>query len=98
MDMKERKEMPKRPRPEFPIPPASHPLDSVIFWLRHSTSVMFLYVWLTDTLVPLVLALVIVVPVGAVVLLFFVPKFYRNWQRRRAYGVEVIQQTTWSTE
>jgi hypothetical protein len=36
-------------------------------WLRHNKNVVFLYVWLTDTLVPLVLALVIVVPVGTVI-------------------------------
>ena len=66
-------------------------------WLRHNKNVVFLYVWLTDTLVPLVLALVIVVPVGTVLLLFYLPKFYRNWRRRKEYGVDADQGTTWST-
>jgi hypothetical protein len=72
--------------------------DPIISWLRHNKNVVFLYVRLTDTLVPLVLALVIVVPVGTVLLLFYVPKFRRNWRRRKEYGVDADQGTTWSTE
>jgi hypothetical protein len=80
--------MPKRPRPEFPAPLRGHLSDPIITWLRHNKIVVALYTWLTDTLVPLLLAVVIVVPIGAVLLLFYLPKFYRNWRRRLKYGVE----------
>jgi hypothetical protein len=81
------KRMPERPRPEFRDAPRVGPSDRIISFLRHNTIVVFLYEWLTDTVVPLVLAVLIVVPVGAVLLLFYLPKFYRNWRRRRRYGV-----------
>jgi hypothetical protein len=88
--MEESKRMPPRPRPIFPIPPKKRRSDPIISFLRHNKVAVFLYTWLTDTLVTFVLAVVIVVPVGAVLLLFYLPKFCRNWKRRRDYGVKVI--------
>ena len=87
--MKPRRQIKERKRPEFLDPPRGFASDAIISFLRHNKVVTALYVWLTDTLIPLVFAIVIVVPVGAVVMLFYLPKFYRNWQRRRRYGVEV---------
>jgi hypothetical protein len=95
--MEESKRIPRRPPSGFPIPLRGRRSDLIIRWLRHNKFVIFLYTWLTDTLVPFVLAVVIVMPVGAVLLLFYIPKFFRNWQRRRRYGVEVIP-WTWPSE
>jgi hypothetical protein len=64
-------------------------LDPIIELVRNNEFAVALYTLVTDTLVPLVLLVIIVLPVGAVILLFYLPKFYRNWQRRRRYGVEV---------
>lgn len=80
----------KRPRPVFPDPPREGLSDKIISVLRNNRVVMFLYTGLTDTFVPFVLAVVIVVPVGVALLLFFLPKFFRNLRRRRQYGVKVI--------
>jgi hypothetical protein len=95
--METRKQMPKRQRPEFAIPPRGHFSDPVISRLRRDRKVVVLYVWLTHTLVPFFLAVVFVVPIGAVLLLFYLPKFYRNWRRRRKYGVELIHET-WASD
>jgi hypothetical protein len=88
----EERDIPKRPQPDFPTEP-ERLSDKIIRFLRSNTGTVWLYMWLTDTLVPLVLAVVIVVPVGAVQLLFYLPKFYRNRKRQRDYGVEVIPLT-----
>ena|ERR1700738_1346741 len=96
--MLERKHMPKRERPKFADPPRRHASDPIISFLRHNPVLVLVYTWLTDTLVPLVLAVIIVVPVGAVVLVFYLPKFYRNWHRRRRYGVKTIHQGIFSSE
>jgi hypothetical protein len=87
--MESSKHMPKRPRPQFVAPPRGGLSDPIIGRLRHNKIAVALYTYLTDTLVPLVLAVVIVLPVGAVLLLFYLPKFGRNWRRRRWYGVKV---------
>lgn len=93
----ERRRMPENPRPVFDPPLSANALDRIISFVRQNTIIVFLYTWLTDTLVPLVLAVVIVVPVGAVVLVFFLPKCYRNWRRRLRYGVTVIGAYYWVT-
>lgn len=93
--MKSRRQMePGKQSKFFPEPPRPGRSDAVISFLRHNKVVVALYVWLTETLIPLVLAIVIVVPVGAVVILFYVPKFFRDWQRRRRYGVEIRGETS----
>ncbi len=84
------KEMPKRGRPEFKEKLPRRLSDPIIYWLRHNYIAVAVYTWVTDTLVPLILAVVIVLPVGVVLLLFYLPKFYRNLKRRRRYRVEVI--------
>jgi hypothetical protein len=94
--MKARKDMPNRPRPRYYRPPARRPSDRVISFLRHNQILVFLYTRLTDTLVTLV-SVVIIAPVGAVLLLFYLPQFYLNWQCRRRYGVEVEDNTTWAS-
>lgn len=95
-DMESRRQMPERQRPKFEPPPRRRLSDPIISWLRYNKIAVVLYAWLTDTVVPLVLAVMIVLPVGAVLLVFYLPKFYRNWQRRRDYGVEVID-GTWAS-
>jgi hypothetical protein len=90
--METRKRMPKRPRPEFPIPLSASRSEVIIDRLRRNKIAVSTYLWLADTLVPLVLAVVIVVPVGAVLLLFYIPKFCRNRKRRHEYGVTVVDQ------
>lgn len=47
--------------------------------------------WLTTRLVPFVLAVVVVAPVGILILPFFVPKFLRTAQRRRRFGVRMVR-------
>jgi hypothetical protein len=96
--MEPSRKMPKRPPPEFEVitRPRGNRLDPIISWLRNDKTVAAIYTWLTDTFIPLVLAVVIVLPVGTLLLLFYLPKFYRNWKRRHKYGVEVVS-GTWSS-
>jgi hypothetical protein len=95
--MEASKKMPKRPRSEFTHSLRGGPSDKVISFLRHNNIAVSLYALLTDTLIPFVLVVVIVVPIGAVLLLLYLPKFYSNWRRRRYYGVETIH-GTWASE
>jgi hypothetical protein len=92
--MKVRRQMEAREQPKFPDPPRPDAFDAIVNFLRHNKAVVALYCWLTDTLIPLFFAIVIVVPAGAVLMLFYLPKFYRNWQRRRLYGVKVRDETS----
>jgi len=38
-----------------------------------------------DAVVPFLLAVFVVAPIGLLILPFFIPKFVRNWQRRNRY-------------
>jgi membrane protein YdbS with pleckstrin-like domain len=86
--------MKERATPSFVDHPRRRLSDAIISLLRHNSIVIALYVWVTETAIPLVIAVIIVVPVGTVMLLFYLPNIYRNWHRRRRYGVERLVTTT----
>lgn len=49
------------------------------------------YRFLTERMVPALFALLVALPIGLLVLPFFLPKFTRNLSRRRRYKVTLAQ-------
>jgi hypothetical protein len=88
-ELETRRQIPKRPPPVFRPPLRANISDAIVGFIRKDKILVFLYVWLADTAVPFVLAVVIVVPLGAILLLFYLPKFGRNQRRRYKYGLAV---------
>lgn len=64
--------------------------EHVARWLRTNTVLGRLYTVVARRLVPLLFAVGIAAPVGLLLLLCFLPKFVRNAQRRRRYGVRLV--------
>jgi hypothetical protein len=69
--------------------PAPAWTDPIVRWLRTNSIVVNVYAWISRCLVPMLFALFIAAPIGLVVLPFFIPKFIRNRNRRRKYGVHL---------
>ena len=63
--------------------------DYVARWLRANTVVVGMYSWFAERLVPLLFAVIVAAPIGVLMLPFFIPKFVRNAQRRKRYGVRL---------
>jgi hypothetical protein len=63
--------------------------DRVARRLRTSVVMSHAYRVLARRLVPLLFAVFVAVPVGLLILVFFIPKFVRNARRRRKYGVRL---------
>ncbi len=74
----ERKPMPK---------PDIYWTDHVVRWLRTNRWVSGGYAWFSKRALPMLFALFVAAPIGAVVFVFFIPKFIRNAQRRTRYRV-----------
>jgi uncharacterized protein (DUF2235 family) len=64
--------------------------DPLVRLLRTNKALGVLYRWLTMRLVPALFALVVALPLGLLVLVFFLPKFRRNSSRRRQYKVKFV--------
>jgi hypothetical protein len=74
---------------QYPVKPSGAWLDPVARWLRTNAVVVAVYRWVSGRLVPFLFALFVAAPIGILMLLFFLPKFYRNAVRRRRYGVHL---------
>ena len=74
-------------RRDMPRPPRQW-ADLVVRAARRNDLFIAL-AWLYDRAVPLLFALFVAAPIGLLILPFFVPKFIRNSQRRRRYGVRL---------
>ena len=73
-------------RGEMNAPPRDF-LDTAARWIRTSHAIRVVAFGLWDSVLPLMLAVFVVAPLGALTLPFFVPKFVRNARRRRTYEV-----------
>jgi hypothetical protein len=79
-----------QPRRKNLTPPPSVSTDPFVRFLRTNRVIVAIYIFISHRLVPLLFAIFIVAPIGLVILIFFVPKFIRNAQRRRKYRVELL--------
>jgi uncharacterized protein (DUF2235 family) len=70
--------------------PASAWTDPIVRWLRTNSVVVAVYGWLSRRLVPMLFALLVAAPIGVLITPFFIPKFIRNWRRRRRYEVRQL--------
>jgi hypothetical protein len=61
--------------------------DPIVRRLRTNPFVVTLYGWISRRLVPMVFALFVAAPIGALITPVFLPKFVRNCIRRRKYEV-----------
>jgi len=61
--------------------------DRVARGLRTGRGMRHAYAVFAGRLVPLLFTIFVAVPVGLLILVFFIPKFVRNARRRRRYGV-----------
>lgn len=68
--------------------------DHVARWLRANAVVVGIYSRFAERLVPLLFAVVIALPIGLLILPFFIPKFVRNAQRRKRYEVRLERAPT----
>jgi hypothetical protein len=77
--------------PKYPhIPkPARRWTDKVARCLRKNPALRKLHYYITDELVTFLFALLAALP-GAVILLFYIPKFIRNRMRRHKYEVRLV--------
>jgi hypothetical protein len=75
---------PRKPQVTAPAPAWS---DPIVRRLRTNGLLDAAYDTLTRRLVPMLFALLVAAPVGAVIWWFYIPKFIRNAIRRRKYEV-----------
>jgi hypothetical protein len=66
-------------------------MDPVVRRLRTNRVLVPIYLWLSRTLVPALFAIFIALPIGALVIVVFIPKFVRNWQRRIKYQARPVK-------
>jgi hypothetical protein len=72
-------------------PPSPVWTDAVVRFSRRTAIVGVGHRWLSTRLVPFVLAVVVVAPVGLLILPLFVPKFLRTARLRRRFGVRFVR-------
>ena len=59
--------------------------DPIVHWLRRNSVIIRIYLWTSQGLIPLLSCIFIVVPIGVLILPFFLPKFVYSALRRRKY-------------
>lgn len=65
------------------------PVDYVVRQLRTNCIFTVPYLWWSKSVMPMLFAIFVAAPVGAIMAVFFIPKFIRNASRRRKYGAQL---------
>jgi hypothetical protein len=76
-----------KPRKEHVTAPAPAWSDPIVRRLRTNGKVDAAYDLFSRRLVPMLFALFVAAPIALLISPLFLPKFFRNWKRRRKYGV-----------
>ena len=79
--------IPEHKKPRIVEKPRTVWTDRIARWLRKNALLQSAYSLFAKRLVPLLLAIFVVAPIGLLILPFFIPKFIRNVQRRSRHRV-----------